>query len=227
MNSVSSTTTTIARMGRARAHRDHHERNPFAMAFKARVLIPAGALIAAVVAAASCAPPSPPTLPPPTPPPTTGGPPPPQPTCPSAGTDATPGPNSQNPISSWGINGTGYSVVTIGDIVYVGGTFSQAVSPTGQNVAHADLAAFCIKDRLPGLEVRGQHERSGVGPDHRREEPVRRGQLHVDQRPAHQPAGQARPEHRHGRHDLQPAGHPRRGVRPRLPLRQRQHLRRR
>jgi len=67
-------------------------------------------------------------------------------TCPSAGTDGTPAPNSQNPISSWGINGTGYSVVAIGDIVYVGGTFSQAVSPTGQTAPRADLAAFCIKD---------------------------------------------------------------------------------
>jgi hypothetical protein len=43
------------------------------------------------------------------------------------------------------VNGTAYSVVAIGDIVYVGGTFSQAVAPNGQQVNRANLAAFCIK----------------------------------------------------------------------------------
>ena len=98
------------------------------MAFKARVLGIAGVLAVAAVGTA-CGPPPPP---PPPPPPTTS--PPPKPACPAAGTDATPGPNSSNPISSWGVNGTAYATVAIGDIVYVGGTFSQAVSPSGQRV---------------------------------------------------------------------------------------------
>jgi len=113
------------------------------MALKARALIPVAAVVAAILATACTPPPPPPPPPPPTTTPTTQ----PQSTCPAAGTDATPGPNGQNPISSWGINGTGYSVVAIGDIVYVGGTFSQAVGPNpGQTAARADLAAFCIKD---------------------------------------------------------------------------------
>jgi len=116
------------------------------MAFKARVLIPAGAVIAAILATACAPPPPPPPPPPPGSTTTTTTVVQPPATCPSAGTDGTPGPNSANPMSSWGINGTGYSVVAIGDIVYVGGTFSQAVSPTGQMVPRADLAAFCIKD---------------------------------------------------------------------------------
>jgi hypothetical protein len=108
------------------------------MAFKARVLVPFTALTAAMLLTA-CPPPGP------NPPPgstTTTQPPP---VCPAAGTDATPGPNSPNPIQSWGINGTAYSVVAIGDIVYVGGTFSQAVAPNGQKVSRSNLAAFCIK----------------------------------------------------------------------------------
>ncbi len=44
------------------------------------------------------------------------------------------------------MNGTAYATVAIGDIVYVGGTFSQAVSPGGQKVNRQNLAAFCIKD---------------------------------------------------------------------------------
>jgi hypothetical protein len=63
-----------------------------------------------------------------------------------AGGDATPGPNSPNPIQSWGVDGTGYAAVAIGDVVYVGGTFSQAEAPNGQKVNRSNLAAFCIKD---------------------------------------------------------------------------------
>jgi hypothetical protein len=44
------------------------------------------------------------------------------------------------------VNGTAYAVVAIGDAVYVGGSFSQAVSPNGQRVNRSNLAAFCIKD---------------------------------------------------------------------------------
>ena len=114
------------------------------MAFKARVLIPAGALVAAIVAAASCAPPPPPPLPPPPPPPpTTGGNPPPPPACPATPHSAA-GPDSQNPITSWGVDNTAITTVVIGDVVYVGGTFKNAVSPTGQSVARANLAAFCL-----------------------------------------------------------------------------------
>ena len=113
------------------------------MAFKARVLIPAGALIAAVVAAASCTPPPPP--PPPPPPGSTTTPPTTQPAAACPATPTSPaGPGSQDPISSWGVNGTAVSSVVIGDILYVGGTFSQAVPPNGAGKAHANLAAFCL-----------------------------------------------------------------------------------
>jgi len=42
------------------------------------------------------------------------------------------------------VNNTAYTSVVIGDILYVGGTFSQAVSPTGQTAPRVDLAAFCL-----------------------------------------------------------------------------------
>jgi hypothetical protein len=106
------------------------------MAFKARVLGIAGVL-AVAAAGTACGPPAPPSPPPTTQPPAAA--------CPAAGADATPGPNSPNPVPSWGINGTAYSVVAIGDVVYVGGTFSQAVGPNGQKVSRSNLAAFCIK----------------------------------------------------------------------------------
>jgi hypothetical protein len=44
------------------------------------------------------------------------------------------------------VNGTAYATVAIGDIVYVGGSFTQAVAPNGQKVSRSNLAAFCIKD---------------------------------------------------------------------------------
>jgi hypothetical protein len=109
------------------------------MPFKARVLIPAGAVVAAILATACVPPPPPPPPPPPTTTPTTQ---------PAAACPATPktaaGPDSPNPISSWGVNGTAVTTVVIGDVVYVGGTFSQAVSPTGSTKPHANLAAFCL-----------------------------------------------------------------------------------
>ena len=43
------------------------------------------------------------------------------------------------------MNGTAYATVAIGDIVYVGGSFTQAVAPNGQKVSRTNLAAFCIK----------------------------------------------------------------------------------
>ena len=121
------------------------------MGLKARVLVPAGALAATLLATACVPPPVDPgtttttgaTTP--TTPTTTGSSVPPPPTCPNVNDDATPGPNSQNPKSSWGVNGAGYAAVIIDDVVYVGGTFSQAVSPNGgQTQPRANLAAFCL-----------------------------------------------------------------------------------
>jgi len=104
---------------------------------KSLTLLPAGALAAAVLASA-CAPPPPPPPPPPT-------------TTPGSTTCATPssakaGPDGADPISSWGVDGTANAAVVIGNVVYVGGSFNNAVSPTGQPAARANLAAFCLAD---------------------------------------------------------------------------------
>ena len=113
------------------------------MAFKARVLIPAGAVVAAILATSCVQQPPPPQSPPPPPPPPTTSVNPPTPACPATPHSAA-GPDSQNPISSWGVDDTAITTVVIGDVVYVGGTFKNAVSPTGQSVARANLAAFCL-----------------------------------------------------------------------------------
>ena len=67
------------------------------------------------------------------------------PACPAVPASA-PGPDSQNPISSWGIDGAGYSVVVIGGVAYVGGVFQNAISPAGVKVPRQNLAAFCLAD---------------------------------------------------------------------------------
>ena len=67
------------------------------------------------------------------------------PACPPVPASA-PGPDSQNPISSWGIDGAGYSAVVIGGVAYVGGVFQNAISPAGVKVARQNLAAFCLAD---------------------------------------------------------------------------------
>jgi hypothetical protein len=59
---------------------------------------------------------------------------------------SVPGPDRQDPIGSWGVDGAGYSVVVIGGVAYVGGVFQNAVSPTGAKVARQNLAAFCLAD---------------------------------------------------------------------------------
>jgi hypothetical protein len=46
-------------------------------------------------------------------------------------------------LASWRVNGDGLATVLVGDVVYVGGTFTTATSPDGaQQVARANLAAF-------------------------------------------------------------------------------------
>jgi hypothetical protein len=100
------------------------------MRTKTRLLLPAGVLAAALIGVA-CGPPTPPPPPPP------------------AGCAAVPnspaGPDSANPIAgTWGVNGVARATAVIGNRVYVGGTFTAAVSPTGVNVARTNLAAFCL-----------------------------------------------------------------------------------
>ena len=46
------------------------------------------------------------------------------------------------PEQSWRVNGRVYATVVVGNSVYVGGTFSQAVSPTGATAPRNNLAAF-------------------------------------------------------------------------------------
>jgi hypothetical protein len=50
---------------------------------------------------------------------------------------------ANTPLASWRVNGNGLATVVVGDVVYVGGTFTTATSPNGsQQVARANLAAF-------------------------------------------------------------------------------------
>lgn len=46
------------------------------------------------------------------------------------------------PDPSWGVNGRVWATVIVGDTVLVGGDFTAAVSPTGEQVARQNLAAF-------------------------------------------------------------------------------------
>jgi hypothetical protein len=114
------------------------------MRTKTRVLLPAGVLAAAILGTA-CGPP--PINPPPTTPTTTGTTPPPpgDASCPAVAATAA-GPDGPNPIASWGVDGTATATAVIGNIVYVGGTFNNAISPAGVNVARTNLAAFCLAD---------------------------------------------------------------------------------
>jgi hypothetical protein len=110
------------------------------MRTKQRVLVSAGAL-AATVLAAGCVPPGGPK-----PPTTTTQPPKPGVTSCPAVADATPGPNGTAPIGgSWGVNGQAKAVAVIGNVAYVGGTFTVAVPAAGAPaVARSNLAAFCL-----------------------------------------------------------------------------------
>jgi len=56
------------------------------------------------------------------------------------------GPDGTDPISSWGVDGHANAAVVIGNVVYVGGEFTSAVSPTGQTQPRTNLAAFCLAD---------------------------------------------------------------------------------
>jgi hypothetical protein len=95
------------------------------------LLLPAGVLAAALIGVA-CGPPPPP---PPPPPPAA---------CPAVPASAA-GPDSQNPIpGTWGVDGRALASVVIGNRVYVGGTFNNAVAPTGAMTPRAKLAAFCL-----------------------------------------------------------------------------------
>ena len=50
---------------------------------------------------------------------------------------------SSKPIASWRVNGTGRAVLKIGNVVYVGGTFTRATSHDGsQSQPRNNLAAF-------------------------------------------------------------------------------------
>jgi hypothetical protein len=108
---------------------------------KTRVLLPAGVLAAAIVGTACVPPPAPPsstttttTVKPTTPPPAG---------CATA-SNTTPGPDLDNPMSSWGVNGQALASAVIGNVVYVGGSFTHAVSPAGAMSAKSNLAAFCL-----------------------------------------------------------------------------------
>jgi hypothetical protein len=53
---------------------------------------------------------------------------------------------SQTPISSDLVNGVGFATAVLGDVVYVGGTFTTVTTPSGQTIApRANLAAFDLR----------------------------------------------------------------------------------
>ncbi len=49
---------------------------------------------------------------------------------------------SPTPSTGWHIDGIAYATLIVGDTVYVGGTFSNAVGPDGSRVPRKNLAAF-------------------------------------------------------------------------------------
>ncbi len=50
---------------------------------------------------------------------------------------------SSVPMQSWRLNGVGRSILKVGSTIYVGGTFTEAISPDGtQRVSRRNLAAF-------------------------------------------------------------------------------------
>ena len=107
------------------------------MPMKTRLLLPAGVLAAAIIGTA-CVPPPLRPRPPATNPPAAG--------CASAA-NGNPGPDSQDPIGgTWGVDGQALTSLILGDVVYVGGAFLNAVSPTGGTVPRHGLAAFCLAD---------------------------------------------------------------------------------
>ena len=112
------------------------------MAFKARVLVPGAAAAAAMTLLVACPPPPPPPPPPEsTTTPIVTDPP----ACPATPHSAA-GPDGSDPIPSWGVDGTAIATAVVGDIVYVGGQFNNAISPTGATAPRANLAAFCLAD---------------------------------------------------------------------------------
>lgn len=48
------------------------------------------------------------------------------------------------PAASWRVNGRVYAALQVGNTVYLGGDFTAAISPTGQQVARQRLAAFTM-----------------------------------------------------------------------------------
>lgn len=56
------------------------------------------------------------------------------------------------PLSGWRVNGVTYAVRVVGNVVYVGGSFSQATAPDGRSEARANLAAF---DATTGALITG------------------------------------------------------------------------
>lgn len=59
---------------------------------------------------------------------------------------ASAGSFSSVPLASWRTNGVGRAVLKLGDLVYVGGSFTRTTSPDGsQNIARANLAAFDVR----------------------------------------------------------------------------------
>ena len=53
---------------------------------------------------------------------------------------------SSVPLASWRTNGTGRAVLKLGNVVYVGGGFTRAISPDGtQQVNRSNLAAFDVR----------------------------------------------------------------------------------
>jgi hypothetical protein len=109
------------------------------MRTKQRVLVSAGAL-AVTVLAAGCVPPGGPKPPTTTQPAKPG-----VASCPAV-SDTTPGPNGTAPVGgSWGVNGQAKAVAVIGNVAYVGGSFTAAVPSAGAPaVGRGSLAAFCL-----------------------------------------------------------------------------------
>ena len=130
------------------------------MRMKSRLLLPAGGL-AATLFLTACPPPQPDPGPGPG---TTQAPP----NNPPAGTtscgpasSAAVGPDGSDPIASWGVDGSAEATVVIGNVVYVGGTFNNAVSPSGRHRSPRQPGRVLPGGRQPAVQLLGQLRRRG------------------------------------------------------------------
>ena len=173
------------------------------MRMKSRLLLPAGVLAAAIIGTA-CVPPPPPRRRP--------GPTPSAAQQPAGSTGARAAElrgrrtRQRDPIASWGVDGTAVATVVIGNVVYVGGTFNNAVSPTGSHRAPRQPGRVLPGRRQPAVNSFAAN--FGGGPVNALATDGASlfvgGNFTTPQRRGLEPPGQAQRRHRRPRHSFSP-----------------------